>query len=700
MNSKIIFQDGALAADGNADKASYDLAQVLRASQLVVWEWDVARDVWTICAQGAVQWGWASDTGQSHVNLLDLVLPDDQALLRAAGQNALAQRGPCHCEFRITRSDGAVLWLSALGEAIHDDNGGQPVFIGTVRDITQRKKEEAKQALAAQVFENTLEGVLITDAEMVILAANPAFSHITGYSEAEILGKTPRVLKSGRHEARFYEEMRESLRRYGQWRGEIWNRRKFGEIYPELLTISSVRDGQGRVTHYVAVFSDITSSKAIQENLDFLAHHDPLTSLPNRMLFRARLEHSLQQADRDGCRRAVLYVDLDRFKRVNDTLGHPAGDELLQAVAKAMAQVVRQGDTLARLGGDEFVLLTEGLKEPQDAASVARKLLDVFAEPFEVRGHALYITASIGIALYPDDGRDADTLVANADVSLYQAKALGRNAYQFFEPKMSAGALERLELENELRGALARQELEVYYQPQVYLPTGEIEGAEALLRWRHPQRGFVSPVEFIPLAEEMGLIAEIGAWVLRQACQQLVAWDAQGVYVRRVAVNLSVQQLERPVLVGKVEQILAETGISAERIELEVTESMIMREADQAIDTMNGLRELGVKLAVDDFGTGYSSLAYLKKLPLHRLKIDRTFVRDLTSDPNDAAIARAIIAMGQSLGLLVLAEGVENRDQAEFLSGEGCHEVQGYYFGRPVPAHEFAQLFIDKRLVR
>ncbi|MDD5298257.1 MAG: EAL domain-containing protein [Rhodocyclaceae bacterium] len=667
------------------------LALALEASRMAVWEWDIADDLFYLSPACRTLLG-LTDFDGCYASFLLALHPDDRARVEASTRRALEDHDTCNSEFRVVLPDGRIRWLANLGRAQYDAEGRPEKFIGTLHEVTERKHKEAQIVLAAQVFWSTLEGVIITDERLNIIAVNHAFTAITGYTEADILGQTPRLLRSGRHGDMFYQAMWAALNASGQWRGEIWNRRKFGEVFPELLTISSVRNEEGKVTNYVAVFSDISSSKAVQENLDFLAHHDALTGLPNRILFRARLEHSLQQARRDGRKLALLFVDLDRFKKVNDTLGHPVGDELLISVAAAMSKVVREGDTLARLGGDEFILLMEGLNEPQDAASVAGKLRDVFTQPFRVRGNALYVTASIGIALYPEDGLDPDTLISNADVSMYQAKAQGRNTYQFFESHMTQGALERLHLETALRGAMERGEFEVYYQPQVSLPTGHIEGAEALLRWHHPERGLVSPAEFIPIAEEIGLIGELGAWVLQAVCRQIQAWDAEGVHLPRVAVNLSVQQLERTGLVERVRRILEETGLDSSRIELEVTESMIMREAEHAIESLNGLKALGIRLAVDDFGTGYSSLAYLKRLPLHRLKIDRSFVHDLTVDDNDAAIARAIIAMAASLGLEVLAEGVETREQADFLAREGCHEVQGYFFSRPVTASQLSQI--------
>ncbi len=631
-------------------------------------------------------------------NALAFYRPRDQEVLRAAVEHALVDGTAYEFELQLRTAKGREIWVKTNGKRV-TYQGGEHGLRGSIQDVSARIEAECaaqeREVQARTVFENTSEGIIITDPERRILAVNRAFTEITGYSEQEALGETPSLLQSGRHDEAFYQAMWATLEATGQWRGEFWNRRSNGDIYPQLSTISAVQDQAGRLTHYIAVFGDITQLKRSEEELYRLAHQDALTGLPNRALLRARLEQSISRAQREGSMLALLFLDLDLFKSVNDTLGHPVGDALLQSVATAMATKVRAADSIARLGGDEFVVLMETIEEPNVAAQLSRRLLDVFAHPFDAGGRELYITASIGISIFPMDGQDMDALLSNADVAMYQAKEHGRNTYRFFESAMTQGAMERLRLENALRGAMARNELRLVFQPQVKLTSGCMYGAEVLLRWHHGDLGDVSPGQFIPIAEELGLICEIGNWVLEEACLQLAEWDRKGFLVPRLAVNLSVQQLERGDLLHSVQAILARTNIAGDRLEMEVTESMLMRHAEQVISNLNALRDLGVTIAVDDFGSGFSSLSQLKTLPINRLKIDKAFVDNLTLDPNDDAIARTVIALGRGLGLDVLAEGVETEAQAEFLRQEHCSEAQGYLFGRPMTSAKLMDL--DRR---
>lgn len=553
---------------------------------------------------------------------------------------------------------------------------------------------QAEQRLhqAAAVFENTVEGVIITDARANIIAVNKAFTLITGYTETEVLGNNPKILKSGCHEWPFYAALWKAVVETGHWQGEIWNRRKSGEIYPQWSTISSVFDGMGTVTYYVSVFADISSIKQSQERLNHLAHHDPLTGLPNRLLLNARLKHALQHAQRQGSGIAVLFLDLDQFKNINDTLGHTVGDELLREVAKRLSECVRTEDTVARLGGDEFVVTMENLWQGEGADVVVRKILAAFSRPFTLEGQEMFITASVGISLYPEDGESVDELLRNADAAMYRAKSQGRNTYEFYTRELTIAALEKFTLETSLRYALQKCEFVLYYQPQISLQDGQIVGVEALIRWQHPRLGLLSPVRFIRLAEETGLINPIGEWVLRAACIQAKTWQEQGLPAILMAVNLSGRQIVRDDLVGKVRRILDETGLDPRYLELEITEDSMMDQRHKATANLDALKALGVTLTIDDFGTGYSSMSYLKRFSVDKLKIDKSFVRDITNDPNDQAIIRAIIAMCHTLQLKVVAEGVETSEQRAFLVDYRCNQIQGYLFSPPVTAEACAAM--------
>ncbi|WBS05032.1 EAL domain-containing protein [Pseudoduganella sp. SL102] len=580
------------------------------------------------------------------------------------------------------RRDGTLFWCMVSGCAI-DQNRPNDGSIWVYADITARKEAEEKLRLSATVLEHIADGVVVIGGDGRIVAVNPAFTQITGFTEAEALGRDLSLTRSARHDAAFHQQLWAELVDTGCWQGELWALRKGGEQFLQSLTITAVRDAQGVATHYAGVFSDITLVKENEEKLDHLAHHDSLTELPNRLLFNDRLQHALDRAQRSAEQLALLFIDLDRFKNVNDTLGHHIGDELLKQVAAALSHRLRDGDTLARLGGDEFVVLLEGVAGEYAVTLVAEKLVAMFEQPFLVAGHELFVTCSIGISLYPHDSTDRNVLIRNADVAMYQAKARGRNGYRFYAPSMTGEGVERLRLETWLRRSLEKDEMFLNYQPQVEIDTGRLIGVEALVRWNHPELGLVPPVRFIPLAEDSGFISQLGEWVLAQACRQMVRWEAAGLVVPKIAVNLSVRQFERGTIVRTVGDILRETGLAPHRLQLEVTESLIMNTGD-ALQYINGLHALGVSLAIDDFGTGYSSLAYLKQMPVQTLKIDRSFIKDIHEDANDEAIAIAIIQLGKSMNLSVIAEGVETDEQAAFLLRHGCKQAQGYFYSRPV----------------
>ena len=554
-------------------------------------------------------------------------------------------------------------------------------------------RQAEHQRLAATVFASIQEGVSLTDARGNVIAVNPAFVRITEYAEAEIIGQNLRLLQSGRHGRAFYREMWETVRKEGCWRGEVWDRRKNGEIFPAWLAISAVRDACGEAVNYVGVFTDISRIDHAKTHLEHLAHHDALTDLPNRVLLQSRLNHALERVRRSGGQGAVLFIDLDRFKNVNDSLGHQAGDELLKFVARRLEKRLRDVDTVARVGGDEFLVVLEHMGAPDDAAGVAQDLISLLGGAFHLPGgYTVYIGASIGISLFPAHGEQSEQLIQYADTALYQAKNRGRGTWQFYSEQQTEEARKLLSLESALRGALENGEFVLYYQPLVTLEDGRIYGMEALVRWQDPVMGLVLPDRFIALAEETGLIVALGDWVLREACRQMRAWQEAGLGLRCLAVNLSPRQFRAPDMVSKIEQVLAETGLPAHYLELEITEGSLMEAGFEAESKLSALNAMGIGLSIDDFGTGYSNLGYLKRFPIQTLKIDRSFVLNIPQDSADMEIATTIVAMSRNLKLRALAEGVETREQADFLKRQGCRYGQGYLFSPPVPALEAAAL--------
>ncbi|HJW27524.1 MAG TPA: EAL domain-containing protein [Rhodocyclaceae bacterium] len=567
---------------------------------------------------------------------------------------------------------------------------GEPVIYCVWRDISDRKRSEKDLRLASTVYENTADGIVITDPRGRIVSVNKAFTEITGYRPEEAIGRTPALLKSEHQEQAFYDRMWETLRSTGLWQGEIWNRRKNGELYPEWLSITAVRTTAGEVANYVGVFSDISALKRSQADLERLAHFDPLTGLPNRILFRDRLAHAFERARRYGHRVAVMLLDLDGFKTVNDSLGHPVGDKLLQLVAERIQTTVRVEDTVARLGGDEFALVLSNLGHGEDAIEVARKILLATQDPFDIGGHGALVTCSIGIAVFPDDGDDPITLIRNADAAMYKAKESGRNTYRFYQAEMTAAAQNRLANERGLRRGIENREFEVWYQPQVSLESGRYLGAEALVRWRDPERGLIPPGDFIPLAEQTGLIVPLGEQVLDRVCSDARRWLDAGIEVGRLGINVAGPQLYRSDFVAALRQAIDRYRLSPATLEIEVTETFMMENPAEVRRILDAVQAMGVTTAIDDFGTGYSSLSYLKQLPIDTLKIDRAFVSHLPHDPHDIAITRAILALGRSLQFKVIAEGIETPAQRDFLQAEGCAEGQGYLFAKPMPAEQFA----------
>jgi diguanylate cyclase (GGDEF)-like protein/PAS domain S-box-containing protein len=600
----------------------------------------------------------------------------------------LAPTGVNHSgTWRQCRKDGSEMLMEITSHSL--DFGGRRARAVLAHDITEREHTRATIELNAKVFEQGHEGIVICNAEGRIVTANRAACETTGYSLAELVGKKPAILRSGRHDREFYRKLWAHVEAEGHWQGEIWNRRKSGEIYPEWLTISTVRNGEGKVTHYIGIASDITAHKEAEAHIRHLAHYDALTGLPNRSLLTDRMEQAISLAQQGRHALAVLFLDIDRFKNINDSLGHQMGDRMLVEVAERLHSEVRGEDTVSRLGGDEFVVLLPNA-DTDGAAHVADKIIRGMADPFVIWGVELSLTPSIGIAMYPADGQSTEALLQCADVAMYRAKEGGRNTFRFFAPEMHRQSSRTLQLENALRRALERDQLRLEYQPQVDLASGRIIGCEALLRWHHPELGVISPAEFIPVAEDTGLILPIGEWVLRTAVNQNRAWQAAGLPPLVVAVNISALQFHQTDLAELVSRALLEGGLAPEHLELELTESITMKNPESAVVIVERLRQRGIRLSIDDFGTGYSSLSYLKRLAVAKLKIDQSFIRDIAIEADSEAIVSAVINLARSLGLQTIAEGVETDVQLAFLRAQGCQQIQGYHVSRPLPAAEFA----------
>jgi len=652
---------------------------------------DEESDVWTVSDELRVLFGVDAHALPSMALGISRMVPEDQAVARELWARTRMGTGPAQWEHRVV-VDGQVRWVRVQTEYQRDAQGRMLSITGTNQDITERKRVEQELRIAATAFE-TQEAMFITDAHQTIIKTNKAFTEITGFSAEEAIGRKPSLLSSGRHNDIFYQAMWAEIGRNNCWRGEIWNRRKNGEVYPEWLSITKVTSDDGVVTNYVAAFSDISHRKQAEETIYSLAFYDTLTSLPNRKLLRDRLQQSLLLGMRTGHCGAVLFIDLDDFKSLNDTQGHAAGDALLIEVAERIRKCVHTDDTIARLGSDEFVVVLDSLSTDGDLAAeqaklVAERVHARIREPLTLAGQEYRCKSCIGVSLFGTVATTVDELLKQADSAMSQGKQSGRNKVHFFDAQMQAALEARVQLEYWLQQAVPDQ-LMLYYQAQTDA-FGHIFGAEALIRWQHPEKGLISPASFIPLAESSGLILSIGHWVIESACRQLKLWERDAKTRHLVlSVNVSARQFQQPGFVQEVEQMLQATGADPGLLKLELTESMLAENVDAMVAKMQQLRDRGVHFSLDDFGTGFSSLNYLKRLPIDQLKIDQSFVKDVLEDANDAAIVRSVIALGQSLGLAVIAEGVETQGQKDFLAVHGCAQFQGYLFGRPVPLADF-----------
>ena len=607
-------------------------------------------------------------------------------------ENQLFKRGYTdEYEKEYVDRNGRVFPVSIKASLLYGEYGEIIGMWGTARDITERKQAENKLLLAARVFENSGEGIVITDRNRTVVSINSAFSKITGYGLEELYGQPLQFHAAGANDDSFLQTLWQAAETGGYWEGEIRYRHHDGNHRTVWLTLRQVKEANGTVANYIGHLTDISERRAWEEHFRYLSEHDYLTGLPNRTLFQDRLQQAILQSERSGEKLAVAFMDLDRFKNINDSLGHHIGDKLLHAVSERLKQCVRSSDTISRQGGDEFILLLTGLHRREDAIQIVEHIQTAVADVYLIDDYEFNITSSVGLSLFPDDGNDHDALIKNADAAMYQAKAAGRNSYHVFTDELKEKAVERVQIEAGLRRALENGELRLVYQPQIDIASGRIIGAETLLRWHHSELGIISPLRFIPVAEESGLIVPIGEWILHQACKQARQWQVDG-FELTIAVNISAVQFRHKSLEDTVNRALAYSSLPPQWLELELTEGLIMEGSDTIIGIMQRLRQIGVKLSIDDFGTGYSSLSYLKRFPIDKLKIDQSFVRDITTDPDDAAITRAIINMAQSLKLKVIAEGVENEAQLDYLRQHACDEYQGYYCSKPLPADEFSAL--------
>lgn len=589
-------------------------------------------------------------------------------------------------EFRWSQDESRLRYWEAR---ILPRNRNEVLMV--VREITNRKKQETQLRLWAKVFEGSNEAIMITDADFRVVSVNQAYQTIMGFTEAEVVGTDSQAVGIKFNTYSFFRNLVSVLNETGHWQGELNNQRKNGEIFPSWYSISLLSNTHGKPENYVAIFNDITEYKNSRAQIDFLAHHDNLTGLPNRVLLSDRLEMAINTAIRQNEKVGVLFLDLDRFKNVNDSLGHSVGDQLLIETAKRLSATIRTGDTVSRLGGDEFVVLFPKIRDEASLADLTIKLRDILQYPYNVGGISLHVTPSIGIAIFPDDGDNVNTLIKNADAAMYLAKEKGRNNYQFYTPLLNSRTLDRLKLESDLRLALEQGSFELHYQPQVFASNEKLWGAEALVRWRHPERGLVSPADFIPLAEETGLIIPLGEWVFEQAARQVTAWRKQGLPNLIVSVNISAVQFRKDDFIDSIKTILEEEGALAESLELELTESILMHDMESSIQTLNDLRGLGFRIAIDDFGTGFSSLNYLRRLPVNVLKIDQSFVREMLIEKASLAIVESIISLAHSLGKETIAEGVETQAELDVLTARNCRLIQGYYFSKPLPVSMFEE---------
>ncbi|MFK5951068.1 MAG: EAL domain-containing protein [Methylococcales bacterium] len=672
--------------------SEFQFRKLVQTQSAIVWRYDLALGEFTFVSDEAENLlGYSNEQWFEKDFWINHIHSNDRQQARNYTLNAVKVSQKYDFEYRMLKKTGEIVWIKDMVNVVLD-NGVASELVGVMIDISAQHKAEEDTRLAATTFE-TLEGITIADANSIVLKVNHAFTVITGYSEEESVGQHMNFLKSGHQDAAFYADLWKQLNEKGRFEGEIWNRRKNGEIFPEWITITAVKDHNDNVTHYVGIFSDITVKKASEDEIRSLAFYDPLTNLPNRRLLLDRIQQEIIEAKRTQYFGIIIFLDLDRFKLLNDSLGHHIGDKLLIQVSQRLKSVLRDGDTASRLGGDEFVVLLPMQGKTAESAAdkaifVAEKIRVLLNKPYVINHVEHTFSCSLGVAIFPEDSDEAATILQQADTAMYLSKEKGKNCISFYHSSMQETADKRLLLENELRLAISNHQLRLFYQPQVD-ELGNIVSAEALIRWVHPEKGLISPADFIPIAEESSLILPVGKWVINEACRQIQEWERLGFTLNHIAINVSSRQFKQQDFVEEVRAAIIQHGIAANQLTIELTESIVADDINDTVNKMNALKALGIKISIDDFGTGYSSLSYLKQLPLDQLKIDQSFVRDINIDSGDTIIVETIINMANNLGLNVIAEGVETKEQAHFLKEKGCKNYQGYYYGRPMPAEEF-----------
>ncbi|MFW5444251.1 MAG: EAL domain-containing protein [Methylococcaceae bacterium] len=669
--------------------------RVQSTSKVGNWQYYPGSNIAEWSHQEFLNFGFTPDSiSPTYDKYIDAIHPDDKALVEKFNIDCMVNRVPTEFVFRLLLDDGNTRYIRAITEVDIDQNNDVIRVFGVSQDITEQKLVEASLKQAATVYETTTEAIFVTDENNIIRSTNAAFTIITGFTEEQALGKTPNILASGYHDEHFFHKFRLELKQQGSWQGEVWNRHTDGHIYPTWQSITAINDPQGNIIQYVSIFNDISTRKAQEELIRFQANYDSLTELPNRNLFNDRMELAINQAKRSKKRIALMFLDLDRFKWINDTWGHRAGDLLLMEVAKRLNSIVRSSDTVARMGGDEFTLILPELEKAIDAEIIAKKIFSTFVKPVDIEGNEIVISASIGISIYPDDGSDSQTLQKHSDHAMYSAKESGRNRYHYYTPLIQAESERRIILLHHLRRAIDHNEFSVAYQPIIDITNHQIVSAEALIRWTQSALGSVSPVEFIPIAEEASLIGSIGDWVVKRVAQDMQHWQQMGLNPIHISINKSPKQFSIGTCDKEWDSVFTNHGIPLSQITVEITESVFMDKERHCIDTLTKMQEMGMQISLDDFGTGYSSLSYLKRFPVEILKIDREFINDLTTDPSDALLVETILSLAEKMNIKVIAEGVETEQQLNFLKQHHCRYAQGYYFSKPLPIDEF-ELYLE-----